>query len=115
MKNKKAIIDFLFEKENLNYEEISKDINESLLKKIKSDNIIKNFIETNSYSLNIFSIFIRRKIGEKDEQKFLLNCCPNIIGENFTDGYYRFYKIIKSNKNDKLEFYLNILITGIRN
>ena len=113
-KKKSNLISLLFEQKNINYERIAQDINASLMEKIIKDEKIKEFIETNSFRLNIFSIFIKRKLGEKNENKFCLNCCPNIIGENSVDGYYCYENVIKSEKNKNIEFYLNIIITGLR-
>ena len=59
------LISLLFEQKNINYERIAQDINDSLMEKIIKDEKIKEFIETNSFRLNIFSIFIKRKLGEK--------------------------------------------------
>ena len=110
----KTGIEFLFEKKNFNYEKIAQKLNELLLEKIMKEKDIKEFIETNSYRLNIFSIFIKRTIGKKNENKFILNCCPNIIGEAAIDGYYCYENIFKSNKNKNIEFYLNVIVTGLR-
>ncbi len=112
-KSKKKNIELLYEK-NTNYERIAQTINKLLLDKITNEKKIKEFIETNSFRINIFSIFIKRKIGKKNENKFCLNCCPNIIGEGSIDGYYCYENIIKSEQNKNIEFYLNIIITGLR-
>ena len=113
-KENKTGIEFLFEQKHFNYEKIAQKLNELLLKKIMKEKDIKEFIEANSYRLNIFSIFIKRTIGNKNENKFILNCCPNIIGEAAIDGYYCYENIFRLDKNKNIEFYLNVIVTGLR-
>lgn len=101
----------LFE-DNIALDKISEKINKTLLNKITSE--LEKYFGNSTFKFTVFSIFIKRKSNEKNEKTFVLNCCPIIIGENIIDGYYIHHSVIKSEKYENVEFYLSVIVSGIK-
>lgn len=111
-KKGKTNYELCFEEQNLALEHFSKAINEELLNKITKT--LKNDFGSDNFKFTVFSIFIKRKIGEKNDKTFILNCCPVIIGENISDGYYIHHSILKNKNYNNIEYYLSIVVSGIK-
>lgn len=102
-----------FEDQNLALDKISEKINRTLLNKITEK--LKTIFGTSTFKFTVFSILIKRKISTRNDKNFFLNCCPVIIGENIIDGYYIYHSVIKNPNYNNFEFYLSVIVSGIKN